>query len=74
MQSPVELHSRPNVSTLQCSVFIRGDGVKTLGYMTHIHFNKTGVANTTVQRMNNTSWFTDKSNTASNYYTLVIQL
>ena len=25
MQSPVELHSQPNVSTLQSSVFIRGD-------------------------------------------------
>ena len=33
MQSPVTLHSRPNVSTLQSSVFIRGDLKSHCGFL-----------------------------------------
>ena len=33
MNSPVELHSRPNVSTLQSSVFIRGDLKSQRGFL-----------------------------------------
>ena len=32
-QSPVESHSRPNVSTLQSSVFIRGDLKSRCGFL-----------------------------------------